>query len=48
MFRPLRRELRRYDCVTRRELRDPDREEVLARMTHMDARRLDVVQGRGE
>ncbi len=30
------------------ELRDPDREEVLARMTHMDARRLDVVQGRGE
>ena len=30
------------------ELRQPDREEVLARMTHMDARQLDAAQTRGE
>jgi putative ABC transport system ATP-binding protein len=30
------------------ELRHPDREEVLARMTHMDARQLDALQRRGE
>jgi putative ABC transport system ATP-binding protein len=30
------------------ELRDPDREEVLARMAHMTARQLDAVPGRGE
>jgi putative ABC transport system ATP-binding protein len=30
------------------ELRDPDREEVLARMAHMTARQLDAVPGGGE